>query len=137
MNVRLVKDYAPNDLLIKVDKNQMAQVIINMVTNAMDAMEKHGTLTLRTYLDPRQGTVCLEVSDTGCGIPEDHLSKIFDPFFTTKALGQGTGLGLSTVYGIIKENQGDISVKQTGANGTTFLLQFPQDETGSEEALIG
>ena len=81
--------------------------------------------------------MCLEIIDTGCGIPEDHLSKIFDPFFTTKELGQGTGLGLSTVYGIIKENKGEISVKETGADGTTFLLQFPRYETGSSEGLIG
>ncbi len=137
MNIRLKKEYAPSDLFIKVDKNQMAQVVINMVINAMDAMEKHGTLTLRTYLDQRKKAVCLEVIDTGCGIPEGLLSKIFDPFFTTKELGQGTGLGLSTVYGIIKENQGKISVKETNANGTTFLLQFPQHQTESGEALIG
>jgi PAS domain S-box-containing protein len=137
MNVHLTKEYARSDLLVKVDKNQMAQVIINLVINAMDAMEKQGTLTLKTFLDPEKGTVCLEVADTGCGIPEGHLSKIFDPFFTTKKLGQGTGLGLSTVYGIIKENHGEISVKETGPNGTIFLLQFPRYETAAGEALIG
>jgi len=137
MNVQLNKEYARTDLLIKVDRNQMAQVIINLVINAMDAMEKQGVLTLKTYLDQEKATVCLEVVDTGCGIPEGHLSRIFDPFFTTKELGQGTGLGLSTVYGIIKENQGGISVKETGKNGTTFLLQFPQYETGSGEGMIG
>jgi PAS domain S-box-containing protein len=137
MNIRLVKAYAAGDLLINVDKNQMAQVVINLVINAMDAMEKQGTLTLTTYQDEDQGAVCLEIADTGCGIPDDHLSKIFDPFFTTKALGQGTGLGLSTVYGIIKENQGDISVKKTGTGGTTFLLQFPPYDPDPGEAMIG
>jgi two-component system NtrC family sensor kinase len=67
----------------------------------------------------------LEISDTGLGIPEENLSKIFDPFFTTKERGKGTGLGLSTAYGLVKENGGDISVKDTSAQGTTFLLELP------------
>ena len=69
--------------------------------------------------------VYIEVSDTGCGIPEENISKIFDPFFTTKAPGEGTGLGLSTAYGIVKENNGHVSVTETSPNGTTFLLSFP------------
>ena len=137
INVSLLKDYTREDLFIKVDENQMAQVIINLVINAVDAMDKQGVLTLRTYRDEQKKAVCLEVADTGCGIPKGHLSKIFDPFFTTKEPGLGTGLGLSTVYGIIKENQGEITIKKTGADGTTFLLRFPEHLTGLEEALIG
>jgi signal transduction histidine kinase len=65
------------------------------------------------------------VSDSGCGIPEEHSSKIFDPFFTTKKTGKGTGLGLSTSYGIIKENGGRITIKETSPRGTTFLIELP------------
>jgi len=102
----------------------------------VDAMGKKGTLGLQTYRDEKAGTVCLEVSDTGCGISDDNLPKIFDPFFTTKELGQGTGLGLSTVYGIIKENHGEISVKETGDQGTTFRVQFPEHQVAEENPFL-
>ena len=69
--------------------------------------------------------VFLEISDTGGGIEKENLSKIFDPFFTTKGLDKGTGLGLSTSYGIVKENGGHISIKNTGPEGTTFLVELP------------
>jgi two-component system NtrC family sensor kinase len=132
LNIRLVKQFSKDKLYIKVDKNQMNQVIINLVMNAVDAMRKKGALTLRTYQDRKQNEICLEISDTGSGIPKENLPRIFDPFFTTKEQGQGTGLGLSTVYGIVKENHGNISVKDTGPHGTTFLLKFPQDKETSE-----
>jgi signal transduction histidine kinase len=103
----------------------MSQVIINLIMNAVEAMEGSGRLVLRTYGDERGGKSFLEIGDTGSGISPENLSKIFDPFFTTKAAGKGTGLGLSTAYGIIKENRGNISVKSTGPGGTTFLLEFP------------
>ena len=90
---------------MNVDKNQLYQVIINLVMNACDAMEGKGTLTLRTYRDKARGEAYLEISDTGSGISKNDLTNIFDPFFTTKSLGKGTGLGLSTAYGIIKENR--------------------------------
>ena len=121
-------------MLIKVDRSQLNQVIINLVINAVDAMERKGTLTLRTYSDrakkkeagkgEQAGFAYLEVSDTGCGIPEDNLPLIFDPFFTTKDLGKGTGLGLSTAYGIVHENGGTIWVKETSQAGTTFVFEL-------------
>ncbi|MBW2240324.1 MAG: PAS domain-containing sensor histidine kinase, partial [Deltaproteobacteria bacterium] len=77
----------------------------------------------------------IEVSDTGCGIPEENLSKIFDPFFTTKGPEKGTGLGLSTSYGIVKENGGRITIKETGPKGTTFLIEFPL-YTPDEKTLV-
>jgi len=126
LNIRLDKQLSKDELYIKVDKNQMNQVIINLVMNAVDAMGKKGALTLRTYLDRKLNKICLEISDTGTGIPKENRPRIFDPFFTTKEQGQGTGLGLSTVYGIVKENHGNISVKDTGPHGTTFLMKFPQ-----------
>ena len=88
-------------------------------------MNGKGTLTLRTFCDKSAQKAFLEISETGCGIPEENLPHIFDPFFTTKEHGKGTGLGLSTVYGIIKEHGGYISVKKTDDTGTTFLIEFP------------
>jgi two-component system, NtrC family, sensor kinase len=136
LNIALVKQLDNDDLTIRVDKNQMNQVIINLVMNAVDAMQKKGTLTLRTYRDIEKNNVHFEVSDTGSGIPKENLPRIFDPFFTTKEQGQGTGLGLSTVYGIVKENRGNISVKDTGPHGTTFLLKFPEVDNQSQNDLI-
>lgn len=125
-NVKLVKDLSDEMMLIHVDKNQISQVIINLVMNAVAAMDGSGTLAFRTYRNKAARQVFLEVSDTGCGIAEENLSKIFDPFFTTKEVGSGTGLGLSTAFGNVNENKGKISVKSTGPEGTTFLIEFPQ-----------
>ena len=124
-NIKVVKELSDEMMLVHVDKNQMSQVIINLVMNAVAAMNEKGTLTFRTYRDKALQKVYLEVSDSGCGIPEANMSKIFDPFFTTKELGKGTGLGLSTAYGIVQENGGAISVKETTPNGTTFLVELP------------
>lgn len=138
MNIDIVRDLSNEMMLIKADKNQLTQVIINLVMNAIDAMDRKGTLTFRTYRDKEAHKVYLEVSDTGCGIPKESLSRIFDPFYTTKEPGKGTGLGLSTVYGIIKESEGNISVKETSRKGTTFLVELPsfqlQQESECEEA---
>lgn len=125
MHIDVVKDLAAYPIYITADKNQLCQVVINLIINAIDAMGGSGKLTFRTSGDPRSGKAYLEVEDSGCGIPPDHLSKVFDPFFTTKAPGQGTGLGLSMAYGILEENRGRISVKETGPGGTTLLLQLP------------
>lgn len=124
-NVRINKDLSSEMIMIHADRNQITQVLINLVINACDAMEGKGKLTLRTYRDKPNKKACLEVSDTGCGISGNDLQKIFDPFFSTKERGKGTGLGLSTSYGIIKENGGNISVKDTSSAGTTFLVELP------------
>jgi len=123
-NVRIERDFSQEMMLLHVDKNQISQVVINLVINAIAAMDGSGVLTLRTSRDKGTGKAYLEVIDSGCGIDPENLSKIFDPFFTTKPPGEGTGLGLSTAYGLVKENKGNISVKQTGKQGTTFLLEF-------------
>lgn len=124
-NIIIEKEMSDEMMLIHADKNQITQVIINLIMNAGDAMEGQGTLTFRTYRDMVRKKVYLEISDSGCGIPEENLYRIFDPFFTTKEPGKGTGLGLSTSYGIMKENGGDIFVKETGPEGTTFVLELP------------
>lgn len=128
MKIRLVKEMPEEPMRVHADKNQLSQVFINLVMNAIDAMDGCGTLTFRSYRKPDEGTVCIEVEDTGCGIPEEHISKVFDPFFTTKKPGQGTGLGLSTVYGLTKENNGRVSIRKTGPTGTTFILEFPESQ---------
>ncbi|MBW1920718.1 MAG: PAS domain S-box protein [Deltaproteobacteria bacterium] len=132
--VTIKKEFSNEMMLIHADKNQLVQVVINLVMNAGDAMNGEGTLTLRTYRDKPNKKAYLEVSDTGRGIPEENLSKIFDPFFTTKEQGKGTGLGLSTSYGIIQENGGSISVKETGPEGTTFLVELPLYVPSEQEA---
>ncbi len=136
MNIKLAKLLSKEEMYIKADKNQMAQVIINLVMNAVDAMDKKGFLALSTYRNEKAGKICLEIADTGCGIPKDNIPKIFDPFFTTKGQGKGTGLGLSTVYGIVKENRGTIAVKKTGPEGTTFLLELPEEKDVSDAMLF-
>jgi two-component system NtrC family sensor kinase len=144
INIEIVKELPDEKILIKVDRGQFNQVIINLVINAVDAMERKGTLTLKTYSDRRKkkptkkqapaGFAYLEISDTGSGISEENLSRIFDPFFTTKGPGKGTGLGLSTAYGIIHENGGTIWVKETSKEGTTFKIELIlcQDQNANE-----
>ena len=125
MNIEIVKEIYADKILVHVDRNQICRVIINLVMNAVSAMENAGTLTFRTYRDTARQQAVMEIEDSGCGIPKEHLPHIFDPFFTTKKLGEGTGLGLSTVYGLIRENKGSIDVKQTSKNGTTFRMELP------------
>ncbi|MFZ7112948.1 MAG: ATP-binding protein [Desulfatiglandales bacterium] len=124
-NIIIRKDLSDDMMMIYIDKNQLIQIMINLIMNAVDAMDGQGSLTFRTYRDRAKRKAYLEVSDTGCGIPEENLPRIFDPFFTTKEPGKGTGLGLSTAYGIIMENGGDIRVKETDPGGTTFLVELP------------
>jgi len=130
MDVTIDKRLVQEQLPVFIDRNQMRQVIINLVINAIDAMNRVGTLTLKTYKDQQKRSVCLDVCDTGCGIPEADRSRIFDPFFTTKEPGKGTGLGLSTSYGIVKDNGGDIRIQETSADGTTLLLELPLADDG-------
>lgn len=132
MNVNIIKDLEKQQILINADKNQLCQVIINLIINAIDAMEDGGTLTLKTYRNLDKGKAYIEVSDTGTGISPENISKIFDPFFTTKEVGKGTGLGLSMAYGILEENHGKISVKKTSETGTVILLELPEEQVTDE-----
>jgi two-component system NtrC family sensor kinase len=121
---------------VHVNEDQMKQVFIALMSNASDAMEADGSLTIRTHCNEleTERLVCVELSDTGCGIPPQHLPKIFDPFFTTKPLGRGTGLGLSVCYGIVSEHGGRIEVDSTEGVGTTFRLLLPPHHEISEYA---
>jgi two-component system, cell cycle sensor histidine kinase and response regulator CckA len=124
---------------VHADEAQLSNAIINLVVNARDAMPNGGTVTIRTANETAEspvalGTaimppgeyVCIEVADTGTGIPPEIVGKIFDPFFTTKPVGQGTGLGLATVYGIVKQTGGFINVESEVGHGTTFRIWLPR-----------
>ncbi len=114
----------------RIDRDQMGQVLTNLVSNAIGAMPEGGKLIVRTAGDAEKVTI--SVTDTGCGIPEENRQKIFEPFFTTKHIGKGTGLGLAVSYGIVKMHRGDIQVEsnadpKAGPTGTTFTLILPRD----------
>ncbi|WP_340118648.1 PAS domain S-box protein [Pelagibius sp. 7325] len=137
-NIELKMSHGRDLGMIKADQGQLEQVIINLAVNARDAMDGGGVLNIRTAgvkverarklkdetMPPGNYTV-VEVTDTGCGIPVENLDRIFDPFFSTKEVGAGTGLGLSTVYGIVKQTGGYVFVESTLGEGTTFSIFLP------------
>lgn len=136
-DITLEVDIASELGAVLADAHHLQQVLLNLAVNARDAMEDGGTLTIRAYNHdhrlplPQRLTgagpfVVLVVSDTGCGMDEETISRIFDPFFTTKSMGEGTGLGLSTVYGIVKQSGGEVEVWSTEGEGTTFEIYLPQ-----------
>jgi two-component system NtrC family sensor kinase len=107
-------------------QSEMQQVLLNLINNAIDAMESQGgELTISTQFEFKEGFIIIGVSDNGSGIPEANLSRIFEPFFTTKPVGKGTGLGLSICYGIIQKMGGRIDVKSVIDSGTTFYIRIP------------
>jgi len=108
-----------------LDEEKIRQVLMNLIMNARQAMTKGGVIKLATHYDDRDHRVVLKVSDTGCGIKPEFLSRIFDPFFTTKLTGEGTGLGLSVSYGIIKDHGGEILVESEPGKGATFTVVLP------------
>jgi two-component system, cell cycle sensor histidine kinase and response regulator CckA len=138
-NVRLQIILQPDLSKVYIDRGQMDQVIMNLAINARDAMPKGGRLTIETREiemdltfarhEPESRAshyVLLSISDNGCGMSPEVQAHIFEPFFTTKALGQGTGLGLSVVHGIVKQNQGHITLESVSDKGTTFKIYLPR-----------
>ena len=122
-HVNVVKNYKPELPAVLGSITRLQQVFLNLFMNARDAMPQGGLLEVRTLA--YNGSVAIEVTDTGAGISPENLQRIFDPFFTTKATGRGTGLGLSVSYGIIKEHAGKVDVRSTPGKGTSFRLEFP------------
>ncbi|WP_370263910.1 ATP-binding protein [Limnobacter sp.] len=110
--------------------SQINQIFMNLLVNAAHAIERDGLIRIKTWVDDQR--VCVSISDNGCGIPPENLSRIFDPFYTTKPVGKGTGLGLSLSYGIAKKHGGRIDVNSEMGVGTTFTLALPiqQGEQG-------
>src|SRR6266851_395286 len=121
--IQVVKQLGEPLPAVRGSANKLQQVFLNLFLNARDAMPSGGMLEVRTVA--HNGSVEIEVADTGAGIPREHIHRIFDPFFTTKASGRGTGLGLSVSYGIIKEHAGKIDVRSTPGKGTSFHVEFP------------
>jgi len=122
-NIGLNERYAEGLPPVEVDVSRMKQVFLNIINNAVYAMNEGGTLTLRTWL--ADGMVCVAFTDTGTGIAPGHLDKIFDPFFTTKPAVSGTGLGLSVSLGIVQSHGGTIEVQSEAGKGSTFTIKLP------------
>ncbi|MGP0593155.1 PAS domain-containing sensor histidine kinase [Nitrospira sp. T9] len=122
-HIQVRKTVGPHLPKVLADPDHMNQVLLNLILNACQAMADGGTLSLA--LHPTDDTVDLTVQDTGSGIPQEQLAKIFDPFFSTKAVGEGTGLGLTVVHGILQEHQGAIRVTSVPGQGTTFIVSLP------------
>ncbi|MEW6486393.1 MAG: ATP-binding protein [Thermodesulfobacteriota bacterium] len=129
-NIRVEMRLSQGLPLVTGNPSQIKQVFTNIVTNAVDAMEGEGVLTLTSSCDKEGGLASVGFSDTGPGIPPEIRARIFDPFFTTKEPGKGTGLGLSLCYNIIRMHRGDIRVSCPPGGGTTFTVTLP---TGEEE----
>ena len=137
-DIALQFNYSPNLPLVHADAGMTEQVLLNLAVNSRDAMPSGGQLTIRILVlalkaddlkkhpEGRVGDfACLSVEDTGCGIEPKDMARIFEPFFTTKEVGKGTGLGLATVYGIVKQHQGWVEVESQVGRGTTFHVFLP------------
>ncbi len=143
-NIALKLDHGRDLHPVLVDQGQLEQVVINLAVNARDAMAEGGTLTIRTQnatlteaipsageTVPPGDYVRIDVVDTGTGIPPEIVDRIFEPFFSTKPIGQGTGLGLSTVYGIVRQSGGYIVLDSKPGHGTTFMIFLPRHAVGA------
>ncbi len=116
-----------------LDESKIKQVFMNLMMNAKQAIKDKGIIRVITRFDSQAAVGIFEVQDTGCGIASEHLPRIFDPFFTTKGTGEGTGLGLSVSYGIVKDHGGEISVRSEPGKGSTFTVALPvaEDQQGA------
>ncbi len=120
--ITIIKEYGKLPQ-IECYPGQLNQVFMNLLVNAIQAIEEEGTISIRTSIEDTHATI--QIADTGSGIPEDIKRRLFEPFFTTKEVGKGTGLGLSIVYGIMKRHNGHITVESTVGKGTTFTITLP------------
>jgi PAS domain S-box-containing protein len=139
VSVKIYKEIRKETNPVLADSTKIHELILNIATNSVYAMDQKGTLFIHLYeenikenLHGRLGNISpgiytvLEITDTGCGMNQETLDRIFDPFYTTKPVGEGTGMGLSVVFGIIKSHNGNLTVSSTEGKGTTFLIYFPQ-----------
>ena len=145
--VQLRLEYDPVKRAVRADKRQLEQVVMNLVVNARDSMPEGGEILISTagteicepmlrdrVAVPKGAYVSISIQDKGCGIASDKLQKIFEPFYTSKRTGEGTGLGLSTVYGIVKQTGGYIFVDSSVRQGTIFTLLLPASDLPSQKA---
>jgi signal transduction histidine kinase len=121
--VQFVKKFHPSPILVQGNIGKLHQVFINVLVNAIHAIEKNGLVTVSSFTNQNRCTI--EINDNGCGIAAENLNKITDPFFTTKEPGKGTGLGLSITYAIVKEHKGELEINSKRGLGTTVKLTFP------------
>ena len=131
-DVRLELALCEHELWARLDPVHFEQILLNLAVNARDAMPAGGALTIASY--PGEKQVFVVVTDTGSGMSEETLQHLFEPFFTTKDRGRGTGLGLATVYGIVKQSQGELAVSSEPGRGARFVLTFPAAEPSPEDA---
>ncbi len=147
-SIRLKFKVEEEQVIVEADPTRMQQVVMNLALNARDAMPDGGVLNFRLDRStfhpdeeppfggmPTGEWVRLRVTDTGAGIAEDDLTHLFEPFFTTKAPGEGTGLGLAQVYGIVKQHSGYIDVTSQRGTGTTFIIYLPASELQARAGL--
>ncbi len=121
--IEIKLEYTQIPFKLTGNEGKLHQAFLNILANAVQAIEGSGKITIKTQIDKE--TIAVKITDTGCGITKENLTRIFDPFFTTKEPGKGTGLGLSITYNIIKEHQGTITCNSTVNAGTTFVIQLP------------
>ncbi len=131
-NIEIENDHTPSIPLVDIDVTQMEEVFVNIILNAAQAMDGKGKITTVTRLAPDNSYIEIVISDTGPGISKEHVDKIFEPFFTTKEIGRGTGLGLSTAYGIVERHHGSIRVESEEGKGTSFFIRLPIPEAAPE-----
>lgn len=122
-HITVEKYLVPDMVKTLLDENQIEQVFINLLLNALNAVEEHGRVTVKSTVNTVQNIIEVEIADNGCGISAEGVKKIFEPFYTTRSTG--TGLGLSVSYGIIKNHQGDIRVFSELDKGTRFIVELP------------
>jgi two-component system NtrC family sensor kinase len=122
-NIEIRREYEDNLPPILTDGNQLKQVFLNLLKNAADAIEGAGGILIRMARD--ETSLRIQISDTGCGMTQDQVDRIFMPFYTTKEVGEGTGLGLSVSYGIVKNLEGTVEVESRVGKGSTFTIVLP------------
>lgn len=124
-DVRIEMENNADDAIIEADADQIKEVFLNVLNNAFEAFEDKKDKNVSVNLSRQDEYLCIEIRDTGCGIPKENINKLFTPFFTTKKMGKGTGLGLAITYGIIKMHRGDIGVQSKIGEGTSFKIKLP------------
>ena len=130
-NIKIDKQFGANLPPVQADIQQLNHLFMNIILNAAQAMEGSGELTIKTSLSSGNKDICIEISDSGPGIPPHILPHIFEPFFTTKEEGKGTGLGLSLAYGIVENHRGQITARNKPDGGALFMINFPVAVQGS------
>ncbi len=125
--IEIKNTFHPEALMVRIDRNKLVQVILNLLQNAAQAMPDGGVIQLKTKKQTVADRTFIEISvkDEGVGIPPENIKTIFDPFFTTKEPGEGTGLGLAICFGLIKEAGGEIEVESLVNVGTVFTIKLP------------